>query len=126
MIKIYATANGIDQEVDFDGTSDELLAILGKAGITVNRADASKPIEELRLVFVNVGDSIVTHHLNSAGTAVVSDDVFWKPIDANTPRGVSMWLINRAAGVSQKGKYDSHNDFYTHWFPNPKFKKETT
>ncbi len=64
------------------------------------------------------------HHLNSARTAVVSNDVFWKPIDAATPRGVDMWLISRPAGVSQKGKYDPTDKFFTHWFPNPKFQKE--
>lgn len=66
------------------------------------------------------------HHLNNARTAVVSDDVFWKPIDANTPRGASMLLISKSAGVLQTGSYDPRDDFFTHWFPNPKFKKDET
>lgn len=124
MIKIFATIGGIEQAFDFAGTSDELISRLGNLGVSVHLPDDSKLIDTLFLVMADSPN--LGHHLNSAGTAVVSDDVFWKPIDADTPRGVSMWLINRAAGVSQKGKLDAHNDFYTHWFPNPKFKKEET
>lgn len=60
--------------------------------------------------------------INNDRTAAVALDVFWLPIDKNTPRGVSILLINRAAGVLQKGKYDPADPFFTHWFPNPKFK----
>ena len=63
----------------------------------------------------------LTHKLNSDRTAAVSLDAVWIPIDANTPRGVNMWLISKTAGVSQKGMYDPAKTFFTHWFPNPRF-----
>jgi len=122
VIKILAIIGDAEQTFDFEGTPNELLSRLSSLGITVHLTGETKFFDTLSLVMPP--DSSVGHHLNSAGTAVVSDDVYWKPIDANTPRGASMWLINRAAGVSQKGKYNPDDNFYTHWFPNPKFKKE--
>lgn len=66
-----------------------------------------------------------THTINSAKTAAVSVGAFWLPIDADTPRGVSMLLISKSAGVLQKGQYDPSDKFFSHWFPNPKFKEES-
>ena len=88
MIKILATIGGIEQTFDFAGTSDELISRLGAWGISVHQADATKPIDELFLAMTDT--PAAAHHLNSLRTAVVSNDVFWKPINANTPRGASM------------------------------------
>lgn len=63
----------------------------------------------------------MTHKINADRTAAVSLDAVWIPIDANTPRGVNMWLISKPAGVSQKGMHDPAEKFFTHWFPNPRF-----
>jgi hypothetical protein len=63
-------------------------------------------------------------HLNSARSAVVSDDIFWRRIDANTPRGAKMQLINRSAGIARISTLNRNDVFHTHWFPLPKFKDE--
>lgn len=60
--------------------------------------------------------------LNSDKTAAVSLEAFWIPVGPGTPRGVSMLLINKAAGVLQKGMYNPDDKFFDFWFPNPKFK----
>jgi len=64
----------------------------------------------------------LTHKINNEGTAAVSLDAFWIPIDANTPHGVKLWLINRHAGSAYPAQYNPGDDFPTHWHPNPKFK----
>lgn len=140
MITVRITAEGAtEQEVTFGGTCEELLALMTQHGVKLPYASPrsfekfsvyfATPIPPSFIAGLRSGQptaSVVDHHLNSAGTAVVSNDVFWKPVDAATPRGVDMWLISRPAGVSQKGKYDPADKFFTHWFPNPKFKKEIT
>lgn len=68
----------------------------------------------------------MTFKINNDKTAAVSTEAFWIPVGPDTPRGVTMWLINRPAGVSLKGMYDPSEDFYTHWFPNPTFAKDDT
>ena len=65
----------------------------------------------------------MTYKINNDKTAAVSLEAFWIPIDAHTPRGVSMLLISEAAGVLQKGMYDPSDNFFTHWHPNPKLPK---
>ena len=35
------------------------------------------------------------HKLTADGAAAVTKESIWMPIDKNTPRGVSMWLINK-------------------------------
>ena len=67
----------------------------------------------------------MTHKLSSDGAAVVAPAFHWLPIDAKTPRGVSMLLINRASGVLQKGQYTADDKFFDHWAPNPTFKKDS-
>ncbi|WP_434715928.1 hypothetical protein [Paraburkholderia sp. A3RO-2L] len=46
----------------------------------------------------------------------------WLEIDASTPRGAKVQLINRAAGVAIYGSIGSHEKFFTHWAPLPTFK----
>jgi len=65
----------------------------------------------------------VTHKIDSTGTAAVAIDHYWIPIDENTPRGVSMWLINKRSNVAQKSHYNAGEKFFDHWFPLPTFKK---
>ena len=66
----------------------------------------------------------MNHKLNSDRTAAVSLDAEWLPIDASTPRGVKVWMINRPSGSSFSGQYNPSDPFPTHWFPNPTFQKE--
>ena len=66
---------------------------------------------------------MTTHKLTSDGAAAVTPDCHWMPIDANTPRGVSMLLINKRSNVAQKGHYNPGDKFFDHWFPLPTFKK---
>jgi hypothetical protein len=65
------------------------------------------------------------HKITADGAAAVAPDCHWIPIGPDTPRGASMWLINRRSGVAQKGHYDPNDKFFTHWFPLPTFKKES-
>lgn len=68
----------------------------------------------------------MTHLLSSDGRAVVNRSAKWIPIDADTPRGVKVQLINKSAGVAQYGHVMSDNEFFTHWFPIPTFDKDET
>jgi hypothetical protein len=64
-----------------------------------------------------------THKLTSDGAAAVTPACKWIPVSSETPRGVSVWLINKASGVAQKGRYTSSETFFDHWFPLPTFEK---
>ena len=57
-------------------------------------------------------------------STVVNLDTKWIPIDANTPRGTKLQLINIAAGVAHYGQLQAGDTFYTHWFPLPTFDKD--
>jgi len=63
------------------------------------------------------------HKLTADGAAAVSTECHWIPIDASTPQGVSMWLINKRSNVAQKGQYHGGEQFFDHWFPLPTFRK---
>ncbi len=64
----------------------------------------------------------MTHTINSAHTVAVSTDTYWIPIDEDTPRSVKLQLLGRG-GVAHYGNYDG-DDFWTHWCPLPKKRKE--
>lgn len=60
----------------------------------------------------------------SDGMAVVDTSHFWIPIEQQQPPiGTKVLLINSAAGVALLGAYQ-RGDFFTHWSPLPRFKKE--
>ena len=63
----------------------------------------------------------MTH--NSDQTVAIDRDYHWRIIDKDTPRGVKLQLINKAAGVAQYGRLGTSNDFFTHWAPLPTFQK---
>jgi hypothetical protein len=67
----------------------------------------------------------MTHKISSDGAAVVAPEFHWLPIDEHTPRGKSVLLINKASGVLQKGQHSPGETFFTHWAPNPTFKKDS-
>lgn len=58
--------------------------------------------------------------INNSRTAAVNQSIRWLPIDANTPTGVKVLLINRHLGVATIGIYHRGND-WTHWQGLPKF-----
>lgn len=62
--------------------------------------------------------------LNKDKTAAIDASVHWRPIDANTPRGVKMWLINKAAGAATQGQLGTAENFFDHWHPLPTFQKD--
>jgi hypothetical protein len=66
----------------------------------------------------------MTHKIDSTGTAAVATDYYWIPIDKDTPSGATMWLINKASGVGQKGRHNPADKFFDHWFPLPIFTKD--
>ncbi len=55
--------------------------------------------------------------------ASVSDGFHWMPIDANTPRGCKLQLINEFAGVACYGSLGTADFYWTHWAPLPTFRK---
>lgn len=65
----------------------------------------------------------MTYSINTAITAAVSNDVYWIPIDSNTPLRVKIWLIHKASGVATMGEYRKC-DHFDHWHPMPRFKIE--
>jgi len=65
----------------------------------------------------------VNHKLNTDKTALVATDHYWIPIDADTPLGVKLLLINQGAGVATLGQYFKTGHF-THYAALPKFKKD--
>jgi hypothetical protein len=54
--------------------------------------------------------------------ALTDKGYHWLEIDAQTPRGAKVQLINRQAGVAIYGTIGSHEKFFTHWAPLPTFK----
>ena len=66
----------------------------------------------------------MTHKIDSTGAAAVATDYYWIPIDKDTPSGATMWLINKASGVGQKGRHNPADKFFDHWFPLPIFTKD--
>lgn len=54
------------------------------------------------------------------GAAIVAPNVKWLKIDANTPIGSRMQLIERAQGVAYT-RIHLRGDGFTHWFPVPTF-----
>jgi len=60
--------------------------------------------------------------LDSTKAAVVSNDYYWIPIDANTPTGVKILLLGRG-GVASLGQYfhrPGETQFWTHWAALPR------
>lgn len=68
----------------------------------------------------------MNHRLSTDHAAVVNTDTKWIPIDARTPHGTKLQLINKPAGVAHYGQLHSGDSFYTHWFPLPTFDKDET
>ena len=62
--------------------------------------------------------------LNTDRSVAINRETKWIRIDANTPRGTKLQLINIAAGVAHYGQLHGGDSFYTHWFPLPTFDKE--
>lgn len=58
---------------------------------------------------------------NTAGTVAIDRKYHWIPIDANTPRGVKLQLINRRDNVATYGVVYTNNVHWTHWAPLPTF-----
>ena len=57
--------------------------------------------------------------MNSGKTVAVATDVYWMPIDADTPRSAKLQLLS-IGGVAQYGTLNGDTSFYTHWCPLPK------
>ena len=67
----------------------------------------------------------MNHKISSDGAAAVAPEFHWIPIGPSTPKGVSLLLISKHSGVLQKGQHTSGDTFFTHWAPNPTFKKDS-
>lgn len=56
-------------------------------------------------------------HVKDRAVAV-DGQYFWRPIDADTPRGVKLQLLGRG-GVATYSQYDGKNTFWRGWAPLP-------
>jgi len=63
-------------------------------------------------------------HLNADQTVAIDPATKWIPINALTPRGVKLQLINKAAGVALYGALLPGDTFFTHYYPVPTFDKD--
>ncbi len=68
---------------------------------------------------VTAGETAPTHTINSTKTVAVATDVYWMPIDKDTPRSVKLQLLS-IGGVAQYNNLQADTSFYTHWCPVPK------
>lgn len=85
---------------------------------------ASEILVELNVEGKPVEKSLISKvMLNSDATAAIDKDYHWKPIDENTPRGVKLQLINRAAGSAVYGHYHNMKQGFTHYALLPTFAK---
>ncbi len=64
--------------------------------------------------------------LTASKSAVVQDGYHWRPIDATTPRGAKLQLINKNAGVATYGTLATYPGYWTHWAPLPTWKRDAT
>jgi len=72
---------------------------------------------------VTDGETSPTHVLNSTKTVAVATDVYWMPIDKDTPRSAKLQLLS-IGGVAQYGTLSGDVSFYTHWAPLPRKRNE--
>ena len=72
---------------------------------------------------VTDGETSPTHTLNSTKTVAVATDVYWMPIDKDTPRSAKLQLLS-IGGVAQYGTLSGDVSFYTHWAPLPRKRNE--
>lgn len=64
------------------------------------------------------------HQLSSDGAAIVDTTYYWQPIET-CPTSAKVQLLSRY-GVAVYGTYHGNNEdnFWTHWAPLPKKRKE--
>ena len=72
---------------------------------------------------VTDGETSPTHTMNSTKTVAVATDVYWMPIDKDTPRSAKLQLLS-IGGVAQYGTLSGDVSFYTHWAPLPRKRNE--
>lgn len=61
--------------------------------------------------------------ISSDRAAAVDTGYHYRPIDADTPRGVKLLLIRRAAGVATLGQLGAREAYFDHFAPLPVFLK---
>ncbi len=62
-----------------------------------------------------------TVQVKSDSKVAVNPDIYWIPVThPSTPRGVSVWVIDKRYGVATRGIITSETT-WTHWYPFPKF-----
>lgn len=90
---------------------------------TVDASTASRSVRPTPRHFgQDLWEKSVKYELKRDGTVAVAPDAFWVPVtDPSTPRGVTVWVINREHGVATRGQITPESP-WTHWFPLPKFK----
>jgi len=67
----------------------------------------------------------MNHHITADGRAAVSADTYWLPIDDATPRNVKVLAIAKdLSGILSVAEIHTHETWYTHWHPLPRFKQQ--
>ena len=65
----------------------------------------------------------MTHKPTADGAAIVTPDIHWKPVDALTPIGARMLLIERKQNIAFVRTRQT-DDKFDYWFPLPTFPKD--
>ena len=61
----------------------------------------------------------MNHTVNKHHAVAVATNVYWQPIDKDTPRGVKLQLLG-VGGVAAYGVWNGKDTFWTDWAPLPK------
>lgn len=62
--------------------------------------------------------------IDSTKAALVAQDVYWLPIDKDTPLGVKLLVINKTHGVLTTSTLGPNEKYFTHYQAMPKFAKD--
>lgn len=65
---------------------------------------------------------VMDYTLNTNHSVAVSTEVFWMPIDKDTPRNTKVLAIARpTSGIVCIGTISNNEQWFTHWHPLPAF-----
>ncbi len=56
----------------------------------------------------------MSYRITADRAAAVSPTVHWLPVNADTPKGETLQLVSKPAGVPVYGRYTAGSD-WTHW-----------
>lgn len=80
-------------------------------------------LESAKLLLTHAaGDGSPPADHDTTRVALIDRGYHWNRIDARTPHGAKMQLINQRYGVAIYGAITAKERFFTHWAPLPTFR----